>query len=872
MPTLSHLRPLRWRALLLSVAAIAALGIPPRLTATQSAPAAELTLRIIIVGTQDEAQRVLERLRAGAPFDTLAREVSIDPTADQGGLLGTVTLSALRPELGRALGGLGPGQITPIVAVPTGFAVLQVVVPPAANDPTAAVGRVTPAVAATGSVKYVFNVSGFNEAQTSLRDFPKPPDWNLDPRTFCQMRLQSVAAAQASLEGAIREAAGAPSPRLMHAHFALGQLYAWQGRLAEAIGHFEQARRIIASATDVGAEDADIALQFEQALGVARLHKAQMDNGVFHKPGDRCLFGAHGLRPLADPGESAKAVDHFLAYLARKPAELEVRWSLNLAYMLLGGYPAQVPAAQLIAPASFAAGGDMGRFVDVAPDAGLVSFSMAGGLIVDDFDNDGRFDLVTSSMDACGAMRLFMRTPEGPFVERGVAAGLGDQLGGLNTMQTDYDNDGCLDILLLRGGWDAPQRKSLLKNSCKGTFTDVTVASGLGRPATSTQTAVWTDIDRDGFLDLFVGNENTAAQLFLNQRDGTFTDIAQTAGVARTAFTKAVAAGDYDNDGWPDLYVSNFNGRNFLYRNRGDRTFVETADTAGVPGPGKGFGAWFFDYDNDGWQDLFATSYFTSVDEAVRTWLRLPHAAQSLKLYRNLRNGRFEDVTTQAGLDKVLMPMGSNFGDIDNDGWLDIFLGMGNPSYASTLPSVLLRNDEGRRFVDVTAAAGTGELHKGHGVAFADLDNDGDEEIAFEIGGATPGDAHALRLFENPGHGRASITVKLVGVKSNRAAIGARIAVRVTSAGGGARVIHRTVGSGGSFGASPLAQHVGLGSASGPVDVEVWWPDTNTRHTFTQLPINQAYEITEFGSAATRLARPPLRLGRGRSSDDARAR
>ena len=153
-----------------------------------------------------------------------------------------------------------------------------------------------------------------------------------------------------------------------------------------------------------------------------------------------------------------------------------------------------------------------------------------------------------------------------------------------------------------------------------------------------------------------------------------------------------------------------------------------------------------------------------------------------MKLYRNLGNGRFADVTTPTNMAKVLMPMGSNFGDIDNDGFLDIFLGTGSPSYGALKPSVLLRNKDGKSFVDVTASSGTGEMHKGHGVAFADLDNDGDEEIVFKVGGATPGDAHVFRLFENPGHGNDWLGVNLVGVKTNRAAIGARITVTVENA------------------------------------------------------------------------------------------
>ena len=137
-----------------------------------------------------------------------------------------------------------------------------------------------------------------------------------------------------------------------------------------------------------------------------------------------------------------------------------------------------------------------------------------------------------------------------------------------------------------------------------------------------------------------------------------------------------------------------------------------------------------------------------------------------MKLYRNSRDGGFLDVTAAAHLDKVSMPMGSNFGDIDNDGFLDIYLGTGSPSYAALAPSMLLRNKNGASFVDVTVSSGTGEMHKGHGVAFADLDNDGDEDIAFKVGGATPGDAHAFRLFENPGHANDWLGLNLVGVRS----------------------------------------------------------------------------------------------------------
>ncbi len=183
-------------------------------------------------------------------------------------------------------------------------------------------------------------------------------------------------------------------------------------------------------------------------------------------------------------------------------------------------------------------------------------------------------------------------------------------------------------------------------------------------------------------------------------------------------------------------------------------------------------------------------------------------------------------MTAEVGLDRIFDPMGSNFGDIDNDGFLDIYLGTGTPAYGDIVPNVLFHNQGGKRFIDVTASSGTGELHKGHGVAFADLENRGHEDIVAEIGGAVPGDRHALRVFRNPGNNNDWINLKLVGAKSNRAAIGARVKLTVENQGEGQRFIYRTVGSGGSFGGSPLQQHIGLGKNADFVNVEIWWPDS----------------------------------------------
>jgi hypothetical protein len=355
---------------------------------------------------------------------------------------------------------------------------------------------------------------------------------------------------------------------------------------------------------------------------------------------------------------------------------------------------------------------------------------------------------------------------------------------------------------------------------------------------------------------LFVANENGAAQLFLNKGDGTFIDIAREAGVDRVAYSKAAVAADYDGDGYPDLYVTNQNGQGFLYHNNGDRTFTEVSAQAGVRSPRFSFAAHFFDYDNDGRPDLFITSYFPSVEESARSYLGLPLKGETLKLYRNKGDGTFQDVTAEVGLNRIFMPMGCNFGDVDNSGFLSIYMGMGNPSFLSILPNTLLYNKDGKHFIDITTSSGTGALAKGHGIAFADLSNSGNEDIVANLGGAELGDKFPTRLFRNPGgHGNNWVTVKLVGVRSNRPGIGAVITVTVSDPDRGRRKIYRTVGSGGSFGASPYEQHIGIGRSAAVESLEVWWPASKTRQKFTNVAPNQFLEIKEFAQQPTKLTR-----------------
>jgi hypothetical protein len=234
------------------------------------------------------------------------------------------------------------------------------------------------------------------------------------------------------------------------------------------------------------------------------------------------------------------------------------------------------------------------------------------------------------------------------------------------------------------------------------------------------------------------------------------------------------------------------------------------------------------------------------------------------RLYRNLGPDGFRDVAAEVGLDHAWTPMGCNFGDVDNDGFLDVYLGTGRPSFSYLMPNLLFRNDGGRRFEDITAATGTGHLQKGHGVAFADWDGDGDLDIFLQAGGAVPGDRAHNVLFENPGHGHHWLTVRLVGTRTNRSAIGARIRVDVAAPGGGTASRYRTITTGSSFGGNPLACTLGLGPAVAVRALEVSWPTSGTRQLFREIPVDRSIEITEGRENVRVLDAPSIDSGRPR--------
>jgi len=241
----------------------------------------------------------------------------------------------------------------------------------------------------------------------------------------------------------------------------------------------------------------------------------------------------------------------------------------------------------------------------------------------------------------------------------------------------------------------------------------------------------------------------------------------------------------------------------------------------------------------------------------VKGLLGQPHSRNSNKLFHNLKGKGCEDVAKEKGLDKVFIAMGSNYGDFDNDGYLDMYLGTGDPKLESLVPNRMLKNVHGERFADISASSGTGHLQKGHSIACGDWDRDGDVDLFVQMGGTVNGDKYHNILFQNPGQRNHSLTVKLIGKKTNRAAIGARI--KVVTAGEKPLTTCRHVSSGSSWGANPLEQTLGLGKANRVATLEIHWPTSGTTQVFHNIDADQGIEVTEFADDYRKLNFKPIR-------------
>ncbi len=499
--------------------------------------------------------------------------------------------------------------------------------------------------------------------------------------------------------------------------------------------------------------------------------------------------------------------------------------------------------------------------------------TMEGGVAVFDYDNDGLLDLYFSNgahlpeMDKSDPRyynRLYHNNGDGTFTDTTLKASVQGLYYGMGVAVADYDNDGNQDLFVT--GANGYQ---LFHNNGNGTFTDVTERAGLRKmhPELAHAFSVaagWFDYDNDGHLDLFVVNylkwspETDVAciikgmrtycspdsyaglpnMLFHNNGDGTFTDVSEPAGLLQhVGKGMGIAFADYDGDGYMDVFVSNDTFRNFLYHNNGNGTFTEVGLVSGVAynQHGKsiaGMGADFRDIDNDGLPDIFETAMY----------------GDTFPLYRNLGKGVFEDITISSKMrlsTSKLTAWGTGMFDFDNDGWKDVFTAnaaiLDNSELINELPYKLansvFRNNRDGTFIDVGPRAGksfaVAAAHRG--AAFGDLNNDGRVDVVISCMNATP--EIWINRTENGHHW---LILNLIGTKSNRDGIGARIRVATTE---GVQYNHVTT-SVGYGSASDKRVHFGLGKAETIDSIEITWP-SGIKQTLRNIRADQILTVKE---------------------------
>jgi hypothetical protein len=488
------------------------------------------------------------------------------------------------------------------------------------------------------------------------------------------------------------------------------------------------------------------------------------------------------------------------------------------------------------------------------------------GVCVADFDGDGwqdiylvnGRDLYDRGISVTNA--LYRNNHDGTFTDVTEKAGVPGTGYGLGCVWGDFDNDGFPDLFVTQYG-----KNVLYRNNGNGTFTDVTDRAGVAGLESGAfhSGATFLDYDKDGWLDLYVGSyvnlgdkrycklgdilsscapseyRGSPDALYHNNRDGTFTNVTRAAGIYQPQGKNlSVQAGDFDNDGWPDLFVANDGLNAYLYHNEHNGTFKEVGLTTGMAVTSRGtvMAAMCIslgDYDNDGQLDLYISDFQRSSDH----------------LWHNDGKGFFDEVSDEAGITQAtrdVLSFGGGFVDYDNDGWLDIFIANGHvyPEVEQATPGThykqinsLFHNESNGKFVEVGKFSGNGfeTPYAGRGVAFADFDNDGFVDVLVANNGDSP-----LLLHSSGGNGNNFLNLKLVGKKSNRDAMGARVHV----VSGTMSQIREIAGGGSYLSQSDLRANFGLGKAKRADIVEIAWP-SGQRQTFKDVEANKFYLIEE---------------------------
>jgi hypothetical protein len=588
-----------------------------------------------------------------------------------------------------------------------------------------------------------------------------------------------------------------------------------------------------------------------ELLALAYLRLGENNNCQNNHNEYSCILPLENEAQHIEKEGSKKAIEIYSLIYKRFPVD-KYKWLLNLAHMTIGEYPLNVPESYFIKYPNWEnEKNDFPKFKEIAQNIGLAENGLSGGVSMDDFNNDGFIDIFMTSYGSNDQCKFFTNTGTG-YKDSTKEAGLSGLVGGLNTVHADYDNDGFTDIFILRGAWLGKGGKypnSLLKNMGNGTFKDVSKSSGI-LSFHPTQTAAWADVNNDGYLDLFIGNESRSneshsCELYINQKNGKFIEESIKYNLSSiNGFVKGVVFGDINNDQLPDLYISIMGGNNLLYKNQ-NGFFKNISKSAGVEDPNFSFTCWFWDVNNDGFNDIFVSTYDeTNLKNLSGDFVKELQGdkviSEKAKLFINNGDETFREESTSYDIDISMYAMGANYGDLDNDGWLDFYIGNGSPEFSSVIPNRMFKNFKGIGFNEVTSAGGFGHIQKGHGVSFADIDNDGDQDIYTVLGGAYEGDEYRNICYENPISKNNWIVIKLKGTHSNSSAIGALIELELDNG----RKIYHSINTGGSFGSNSLQAEIGLGKSNSIKNLKVKWPGSKEQ-AFVNVNVNKKYQITE---------------------------